>query len=177
MGVRLGREGREVEGMALVHPFFWGRERIGRESEERKGVLFQARDACELWRLACPKAVDGLDSPWLNPFVEGGSGLAGLGCRRLIVCVAGMDILWDRGRAYYEKLVFSGWPGEAELFESDGVDHGFHLFQRRSVQAANLMQRLVNFFNKGRKNCALGVLSVNGIGHEANPTASMLAKL
>nr|GEV01940.1 2-hydroxyisoflavanone dehydratase-like [Tanacetum cinerariifolium] len=67
------------------------------------------------------KILDGIDSPWINPFAKGSPCLDGLGCKRLMVCVASEDELRERGFHYYESVRKSGWDGELSLFED------FHL--------------------------------------------------
>lgn len=145
LGMRLGKEGLnlKVEGLMLLHPFFWGEQRIGNEGgvgKERK-----VEEAAALWRTVCP-GTTGLDDPLINPSAESAPSLADLGCRRVLVCVAEMDLLRDRGLNYYEKLKESGWGGVAEFFESEGVDHGF-FFRLRGVKTEELRERMVNFIN------------------------------
>ncbi|KAK8952238.1 putative carboxylesterase 2 [Platanthera zijinensis] len=146
MGMKLGRQGRKAEGVALLHPFFWGDERIGAEGEEREAAMFTAKDADGMWRLAGGGKL-GFDDPRLNPFAEDAPSLRELGCRRALVCVAGLDFLRERGRAYYEKLKEDGgWEGKAELAEVDGEDHVFFLFKPRCEKSTAFVERLVNFF-------------------------------
>ncbi|PKA55340.1 putative carboxylesterase 3 [Apostasia shenzhenica] len=149
MGMKLGELGKKVEGLAIVQPFFWGKERIGREKIVEAGdhkVMPMAIDELIL-RLLLPGTQKGLDDPWINPTAAGAASMAGLGCRRLLLCVAEMDLGRDRGVLYYEKLVSSGWGGEAEILESKGARHGFQLHRCRSDQVAGqLMQRMVRFF-------------------------------
>ncbi|CAI0465247.1 unnamed protein product [Linum tenue] len=93
-----------IRGVAMIHPYFCGKEPNG--DEFRKAMVDN------WWLFVCPSE-KGCDGPLINPFVdeENGSGLAELGCERVIVVVAGNDILKDRGRLYYEKLVGSGRRG------------------------------------------------------------------
>jgi len=54
MGMRYGQErlpGINVAGTVLIHPYFWGKERIGNEVNEREAVR-EGIDA--LWHVACP---------------------------------------------------------------------------------------------------------------------------
>lgn len=90
-----------MEGLALVHPYFWGKERMG---VTKKGAsLFKAEDFDTLWPFVCPGTV-GLDDPRLNLLAEGAPSLAKLGSRRVMVSVAEKDLLRERGRAYYQRL-------------------------------------------------------------------------
>ncbi|CAN0922259.1 Probable carboxylesterase 2 [Linum grandiflorum] len=115
----------EILGAALVHPYFWGSELIGSEA------------------IYYPPSPDN-DDPRVNPVAEDGPGL---GCERVLVIVAGDDILKDRGRLYYEKLVGSGWKGTAEFVETEGKDHVFHIIEPDCVEAKGVLKRLAYFFN------------------------------
>ncbi|KAL0909606.1 hypothetical protein M5K25_020490 [Dendrobium thyrsiflorum] len=148
VGMRVEREGKKVEGLVLVHSFFWGKDRIGNEGlETGKGESRKAEDANALWLTVCPETT-GLDDPRINPVAVGAPSLATLGCRRVLVCVAELDMLRERGRVYYEKLKESGWEGEAEFLESEGEDHCFFFMTLGSLKAEEFMERMVSFFNK-----------------------------
>ncbi|KAI0495858.1 hypothetical protein KFK09_022165 [Dendrobium nobile] len=148
LGIRLGREGRKVEGLVMVHPLFWGKDRIGDEGvETRKGRILTLEHVDALWPFVCPETT-GFDDPRINPVAEGAPSLATLGCRRVLVCVAELDLLRERGRLYYEKLKESDWEGDAEILESENEDHGFFFFNPGSLKAQELTKRIVNFFNK-----------------------------
>ncbi|XP_020591323.1 LOW QUALITY PROTEIN: probable carboxylesterase 2 [Phalaenopsis equestris] len=151
VGMRLGREGKEVEGLVMVHPFFWGKDRIGNEGmgERGKGESLKVKDADALWPVVCPETT-GLDDPRINPVAVDAPSLAALGCRRVLVCVTELDLLRDRGRLYYRRLKESGWEGEAEFFESEGEDHCFYFKKPESSEAEEIMERLANFFNKSK---------------------------
>lgn len=130
-------------GVSLVHPFFWGSNPIGSEALHPDG-----RAAVDwVWPFVCPSRPDN-DDPWVNPMVDGAPSLVGLKCGRVLVCVAGKDILRDRGRLYYEVLGRSGWPGVVEIMETEGEGHGFHLFDMGSEKAKDLIRRLAAFLNR-----------------------------
>ncbi|PKU87504.1 putative carboxylesterase 2 [Dendrobium catenatum] len=148
VGMRVGREGKKVEGLVMVHSFFWGKDRIGNEElESGKGKNQKVEDANALWLTVFPGAT-GLDDSRINPAAEGAPSLATLGCRRVLVCIAELDLLRERGRVYYEKLKESGWEGEAELLESKGEDHCFFIIEPGSLKAEEFMERMASFFNK-----------------------------
>ncbi|OAY22873.1 probable carboxylesterase 2 [Manihot esculenta] len=135
--------GIELLGVALTHPYFWGSEPIGSEAvdPDRKALVDR------LWPVICPSNPDH-DDPRVNPFAEHGPGLMGLGCKRVLVCVAERDVLRDRGWAYYAALSRSGWMGVVEIDETRGEGHGFHLNDLESEKAKYLIQRLAAFFNR-----------------------------
>ncbi|KAB1207106.1 putative carboxylesterase 13 [Morella rubra] len=92
MGLSMGVEGLDgikLEGIVLVHPYFWGKEPIGIEgTDDEKRVKIN-----RLWRFTCP-ATSGSDDPYINPASD--SKLGSLGCGKVLVCVAGKDLLKDR---------------------------------------------------------------------------------
>ncbi|XP_065880502.1 probable carboxylesterase 2 [Euphorbia lathyris] len=135
--------GIEILGVALVHPFFWGSESVGSEwmDPDRKAAV----DG--LWPMICPSNPDN-DDPRVNPVVEGGAGLVGLGCKRVFVAVSEKDILKDRGWIYYNVLSRCGWMGVAEICETEGEEHGFHLNDLESEKAKDLIESLCFFFNR-----------------------------
>ncbi|KAF3943219.1 hypothetical protein CMV_030201 [Castanea mollissima] len=130
-------------GVALVHPFFWGSNPIGSEAQNpsRKALVDR------LWPFVCPAQPDN-DDPWANPVAEGAPSLAQLGCRRVLVFVAEKDILRDRGWLFYEALSRSGWMGVVEIEETEGEDHGFHLYDLKCEKAKDLIKHLADFFNR-----------------------------
>ncbi|KAK0578317.1 hypothetical protein LWI29_008550 [Acer saccharum] len=67
---------------------------------------------------------------------------------RALVCVAENDVLKDRGWVYYNALSRCGWMGVAEIIETDGEDHVFHLHDLQSEKAKDLIRRLAAFFNR-----------------------------
>lgn len=107
LGLKLGSVGMKVEGLVLIHSYFCGNERIGTEGDEKRRSKRTVKDADGLWPVLCP-GTTGLDDPWINPLADGAPSLMTLGCRRVLVCVAEIDLLRDRGRLYHDKLKESG---------------------------------------------------------------------
>ncbi|GMI71932.1 hypothetical protein like AT1G47480 [Hibiscus trionum] len=120
--LRAGSEGLnngvEIKGAFLTHPYFWGSNPIGSETKDvkRREKLVMST----MWQLVYPEAPGGIDNPMLNPVVEGGGSLGGLGCSRLLVSVAEKDWVRDRGISYYNAVKESGWKGELELVDVEG---------------------------------------------------------
>lgn len=141
----LGRE-LKIEGIAMINPYFWGKDPVGVEvtDHQRKSMVD------DWWMFVCPSSSEkGCDDPLINPFMDGNSpSFEGLRCERVIVVVAEKDILRDRGRIYYEKLVKSGWSGTAQIVETKGEDHIFHIFDPNCENAKNLFKLLASFFNQ-----------------------------
>ncbi|KAF7843679.1 putative carboxylesterase 2 [Senna tora] len=129
----------------MVNPYFWGKEAIGVEVADRERKEMVDR----WWEFVCPSE-RGSDDPMINPFADGAPGIMeGLGCcEKVIVTVAERDILRERGRLYHKRLVNSGWKGRAELYETEGEDHVFHIFDPDCDKARTLIKRLASFINQ-----------------------------
>ncbi|KAK8930695.1 putative carboxylesterase 2 [Platanthera zijinensis] len=144
MALRAGAEGTgPFEGMALVHPYFWGSEAIVGETEDVGMRAWMAG----LWRAVCGGA-KGLDEKWIDPAKEEEKAVMRMACRRVMVCVAERDLMRARGRAYWEMLKRSQWGGEAEIMETKAEGHVFHLDCRPEIDGnvEELMGVLVGFF-------------------------------
>ncbi|XVE94863.1 hypothetical protein REPUB_Repub02eG0046300 [Reevesia pubescens] len=135
----------KILGIGMIHPYFWGTNPIGAEVTD--GFRKQLVDSW--WLYVCPSD-KGCDDPFINPFTDGSPELAGLACDRILIIVAEKDILKDRGRLYYDKLVKSGWKGKAQIMETEGEDHVFHIFNPDSDKAKILIKRLASFLNLGK---------------------------
>ncbi|WOK94010.1 tuliposide A-converting enzyme 1, chloroplastic-like [Canna indica] len=148
MAVRAASEGLgggdAIEGLLLVHPFFWGVEPVGSESKDPK----ERMKVEGIWKFVFP-GTNGVDDPLLNPMAEGAPSLAALPCRRMVVAVAEKDMLRERGRAYYEAVKGSGWQGEARLLEAEGSDaeHVFHLLNPKSNISSSMLRTVAAFLN------------------------------
>ncbi|KAM0952528.1 putative carboxylesterase [Dioscorea sansibarensis] len=139
MALRVKRN--DVLGLVLIHPFFWGSEVIGEETRDPK-----TRSLMEgFWKMACVEEIGDVDHELYNPLMEGR--LAGLMCGKVMVMVAGKDVLRERGRVYCEMVKESGWDGEVELHESEEEDHVFHLNKPECDKALALLDKMVTFFN------------------------------
>ncbi|KAG5554765.1 hypothetical protein RHGRI_012354 [Rhododendron griersonianum] len=142
--IRAGTEGLfggvKILGAFLAHPYFWGSDPIGSESvsAHEENLLHRT------WAFVYP-APGGMDHPMINPFARDAPSLSGIGCSRLLVCVAGTDDLRERGIRYAEVVRESGWGGDLELFEVEGEGHCFHILNPGSDSAKNMVNRLASF--------------------------------
>lgn len=144
MAIRVGTQGLQginLEGIVLVHTFFWGVERVGSEATEKSEHLSLADN---LWRFVCPTS-SGSDDPFLNPGKD--KNLVRLGCKRVLVCVAENDSLKDRGWYYKELLEKIGYGGVVEVIETKGEGHVFHLFNPNCDNAISLLNQIASFIN------------------------------
>ncbi|XP_030479465.1 probable carboxylesterase 2 [Cannabis sativa] len=93
-----GRRLIKICGVASIQPYFWGKEAIGSEVHD----LVQKSMVDQGWSVVCPSD-KGNDDPLINVFPEEAPSLEGLEtCPKILVVVAGKDILRDRGWLYYE---------------------------------------------------------------------------
>ncbi|XP_038722512.1 2-hydroxyisoflavanone dehydratase-like [Tripterygium wilfordii] len=165
IAMRAGSENLEgnvkILGAYVSHSYFWGSKPIGSENDPNKRkayVLSQSETFSSdpgsshdktfpslVWNFVYPSAPGGLDNPMLNPEGPGAPSLAGLGCSRLLIVVAGDDELRDRGVRYHELVKESGWKGELEFHEDEGEIHGFHCMNPETVKAKNLIKRFGSF--------------------------------
>lgn len=143
MGIRVGLENLDcfkLVGIALIHPYFTGKEPIG---GERDNVIGKAKGD-KLWLFACPTS-SGLDDPLINPVVD--PNFSKLGCDKVLVCVAEKDMFRDRGWYYKEELEKSGWGGLVEVMEAEEENHVFHLKNPSCDNAIAMLKRLAAFLN------------------------------
>ncbi|XP_050120079.1 2-hydroxyisoflavanone dehydratase-like [Malus sylvestris] len=139
--------GVKILGAFLSCPYFWGSKPIG---SEPKGEEFEKYHHSIAWDFVYPSAPGGIDNPMVNPEGEGAPSLTGLGCSKVLVCVAGKDDLRDRGVQYYDLVKESGWKGELELFEVEGEDHFFHFWlmiesKTETENVKKVFKRLASF--------------------------------
>ncbi|KAM0822367.1 hypothetical protein ACQ4PT_071538 [Festuca glaucescens] len=115
--------GARIEGMALLHPFFRGKDLLPSEGADPRFAQRVERT----WGFVCAGRY-GTDHPLINPLAMPAEEWATLGCRRALVTVAELDTLRDRGRRYVKTLRGSAWGGEeAVLYETDGEGHVYFL--------------------------------------------------
>ena len=128
--------GVKVLGAYLVHPYYWSSKPICSESKE----VHEKSLPSFVWNFVYPSVTSGVDNLMINPEGPGAPSLARLGCDRLIVCVVGKDLLRDRGVWYVDMLI--------ELFEVEGEDHVFHIFNIETENAKAMAKRLASFIFK-----------------------------
>lgn len=131
-----------IKGAFLAHPYFSGSKQLAKETHNPNG---ENNLGYKLWMLAYPSAPGGIDNPMINPFGANAPSLTGLGCARLLVCVAEKDKLRERGVGYYEGVKESGWNGEIELFEGLGEEHCYHVLKPGTLSTRDLIKRLASF--------------------------------
>ncbi|KAI4968885.1 hypothetical protein ZWY2020_046215 [Hordeum vulgare] len=114
----------DIEGLVIVHPFFWGLERLPAEKVSDGDVMFPPVCVDKLWPFVT-KGQAGNDDPRINPPDEELTLLTG---KRVLVAIAEKDTLRDRGRRSASTLRRCGWTDDnLTMVESEGEDHVFHL--------------------------------------------------
>ncbi|KAK0607929.1 hypothetical protein LWI29_022844 [Acer saccharum] len=146
--IRAGNEslhgGVKIFGAFLTHPYFWGSDPVGSEikaiDEREKLAPFR------VWKYLYPSASDGIDNVMVNPFGPEKPSLGKqIGCSRLLVSVAELDLLRDRGILYVNAVKESGFKGEVELVQVEGEDHAFHILNYESENAKKMIKSLASF--------------------------------
>ncbi|KAL7598944.1 hypothetical protein Lser_V15G24688 [Lactuca serriola] len=145
MAIRVGSDtpaGLRFQGVILFHPYFWGKERVGKESdflEPRLIALFN-----DAWAVAHPGS-SGPDDPLINPGID--PKISGMGCSKMMVFIGGNDLMRERGLYYKDLVEKSGWKGDLEVVEDEGEEHVFFLFDPSCANACSLRTRICKFIN------------------------------
>lgn len=146
MAMRAGTDrlpaGASISGIVLVHPYFLGHGKV--PSEDSDPVM--AENVVKMWHVVRPTTT-GVDDPWINPLAAGAPPMRGLACGRVLMCLAETDVCRDRGRAYCEGLMASGWAGEVEVLELAGQGHCFHLGNFTCDDAVRQDDAIARFLN------------------------------
>ncbi|KAG7597568.1 Alpha/Beta hydrolase fold [Arabidopsis suecica] len=129
-------ENLKISGMILFHPYFLSKALI--DKMEVGAMRYYER----LWMIASPDSENGVEDPWINVV---GSDLSELGCGRVLVMVAGNDVLARGGWSYAAELKKSGWVGKVEVMETKDEGHVFHLRNPDSDNARRLLQNFAEF--------------------------------
>ncbi|KAF7046144.1 hypothetical protein CFC21_055195 [Triticum aestivum] len=147
----------DVAGLIIVHPYFWGAKRLPSElacADDSQGaaVVFPPYGVDRLWPFVTAGQA-GNDDPWIDlPTSE----ISSLACRRVLVTVAGKDTLRERGLDLAARMRDhdAPWPWmmqgrrEVTVEESEGEDHGFHLYSPLRPTSKRLMGSIVEFINQ-----------------------------
>ncbi|KAF8737318.1 hypothetical protein HU200_014166 [Digitaria exilis] len=132
-----------VEGVVIVQPYFWGAERLPSESAAAVNGVDR------LWPFVTAGQA-GNEDPRINPTDEEIASLTST-CRRVMVAVAEKDTLRERGVRLFDRVrecyELTG-SGEVTLVESEGEDHGFHLYNPLRATSRMLMESIVQFINR-----------------------------
>lgn len=145
--VRASRLHLDIEGLVIVHPYFWGVDRLSSETVWDGIAMFTPEMIDRLWPFVTAGKL-GDDDPMMNPVDED---IASLTCRRVLVAVAGKDSLRHRGSWLAARMRGCAWADDESavtLVESEGEDHGFHLYNPLRASSKVLMDSIVQFVNQ-----------------------------
>ena len=147
LALRAGEEGLDggarIKGVALLDPYFQGRSPVGADATDPAYLQSAART----WSFICAGRYP-ITHPYADPLALPAASWQHLGASRVLVTVSERDRLSPWQRAYYAALRGSGWPGEAELYETPGEGHVYFLTKLGSPQALAEMAKLVAFINR-----------------------------
>nr|XP_043626906.1 probable carboxylesterase 7 [Erigeron canadensis] len=147
MAIRVGSnslDGMRFQGAILLHPYFWGKERVGTESEWMEPTMIRYLD--NIWDVLKPEGSPGLDDMLINPGMD--PRIVSMGVSEILVCVAGDDFMRERDRNYKKLIEESGWKGKLEVVEHKGEGHVFFYNNLLSENAIALRTRVSAFINK-----------------------------
>ncbi|KAF2923142.1 probable carboxylesterase 5 [Oryza sativa Japonica Group] len=179
------REGGDIgiEGLIIIHPYFWGARMLPSEAAWDGESVIKPHQVGELWPFVTSGKA-GNDDPWIDPPVEE---VASLTCRRALVAVAEKDFLRDRGRLLAARMRGCAWAGGGDgrnvtLVESEGEDHGFHLYSPLRATSRRLMESVVRFINERSAAAAVAATSPWPAGvlpelHECSPSRARKGKM
>ncbi|CAN6989296.1 hypothetical protein IGI04_002521 [Brassica rapa subsp. trilocularis] len=134
--------GSGISGIILVHPYFWSKTPV--DDKDTTDVTTRSRSET-LWKIASPSSKDGVDDPFINVVQAESVDISGLGCGKVLVMVAELDLLVRQDWCYAAKLERSGWKGEVEVMETEGEKHVFHLKNPDSEKAHELVKKFASF--------------------------------
>ncbi|XP_031492833.1 probable carboxylesterase 17 [Nymphaea colorata] len=137
-----------VRGLVLVQPFFGSAERTAHEeSYARQGSQQEllARWYDLFWKLSLPQGAD-KSSPYCNPKAHLSSLPSPVNGPPVLVTLAGLDLLLDRG-LWYAELARTHMKSKVEVMVEEGQDHNYHVNQPTSIQKNRLLTRISQFIN------------------------------
>ncbi|KAJ1700627.1 hypothetical protein LUZ63_000406 [Rhynchospora breviuscula] len=146
IAVRFAEEGIDgcpkLKGVLLLNPYFWGKDPIGNEKTDPGLQAWME----ETWSFICGGKYD-MNHKFVHP-MGSQEVFAKLGCERVMVTVAELDLFVERGKAYAEALKKSGWDGEVVLYETPGEEHVYFLTKFDEEKAVEEMEAMAAFINK-----------------------------
>ncbi|KAG8080306.1 hypothetical protein GUJ93_ZPchr0007g3983 [Zizania palustris] len=153
--VRASREsdggGIDIEGLIIIQPYFWGPHMLPSEmawDNDSESSVIDPDKLANFWPFVTSGQA-GNDDPLIDTSSDE---VASQTCQRALVAVAEKDFLRYRGlhlAALMRGCVWAGAGGHnVTLVESEGEDHGFHLYSPLRATSRNLMESVVQFINQ-----------------------------
>ena len=133
----------KIKGLLLIHPYFGSEKRTENEMAEGEAGNVASNDM--FWGLSLP---EGSNHDYFGCNFEKAELSASEWCQfpRVVVFVAGLDFLKERGVMYAEFLKKNGVE-VVRLVETEGEPHVFHVFHPKS-EATRLLQQQMDEFMK-----------------------------
>jgi acetyl esterase/lipase len=134
-----------INGLLLIHPYFGSEKRTDKEMAEGAAASESIASNDMFWRLSIP---EGSNRDYYGCNFEKAE-LSGVEWSRfpaIVVFVAGLDFLKERGVMYAEFLQKKGVK-VVRLVEAEEESHVFHVFHPES-EATRLLQRQMSEFMK-----------------------------
>lgn len=132
-----------LNGLLLTCPHFFGGKPVGNELDPNNSDLVSLMG--RIWMHAYPNST-GLDDPLLNPALD--PNLPKLGCKRVLIIVAELDILRDRGIYYNKAVTSSGWKGDAKIIDLKGEEHAFNIRFPDTPNGITMLNEYDSFLNQ-----------------------------
>lgn len=136
----------KIKGLLLIHPYFGSEKRTEKEMmDEVEGAAGNVASNDMFWGLSIP---EGSNRDYFGCNFEMTELSVSEWCQfpRVVVFVAGLDFLKERGVMYAEFLQKKGVE-VVKLVEAEGESHVFHVFHPKS-EATRLLQQQMDEFMK-----------------------------
>ncbi|KMT18919.1 hypothetical protein BVRB_2g030190 [Beta vulgaris subsp. vulgaris] len=131
----------QIKGILLIHPFFGSEERTPQELVNESGIEVQMNDM--FWKLSIPQ---GSNRDYFGCNFEKVSFDEWSLFPRVLVHVAGLDFLKERGVMYVEYLKRKGVK-DVSLIEAKDEGHIYHVYHPKSESTTLLRLQMAEFIN------------------------------
>ncbi|XP_027180619.1 probable carboxylesterase 17 [Coffea eugenioides] len=132
-----------IKGLIPIHPYFGSEKRTELEMAEESAGHVQSNDM--FWRLSLPVG-ENRDYLGCNFEKTELSGSEWDQFPRVLVFVAGLDFLKERGVMYADFLQKKGVQ-KVSLIEAEGESHVYHVFHPKSEAATFLQKQMSDFMH------------------------------
>ncbi|XP_038698283.1 probable carboxylesterase 17 [Tripterygium wilfordii] len=131
----------KIKGLLLIHPYFGSENRTKNEMADDAEGDVKMNDM--FWRLSIPEGSN-RDYFGCNFEMQELSAVEWGEFPGVVVYVAGLDFLKERGVMYYEFMRNRGVK-DVKLVEAEGESHVFHVFHPQSDATRLLQQQMTSF--------------------------------
>ncbi|KAF3793542.1 putative carboxylesterase 17 [Nymphaea thermarum] len=138
-----------IRGYVLIQPFFGSETKTEYELsciEQGEPYVMLSSWYDMFWELSLPEGAD-RDSPFCNPWVGSMGHVKPGAAAAMLVAVAELDLLRERGLSYAELARTQMNIKDVEVVVAEGQHHGYHLLQLGSPQSDLLINRIALFID------------------------------